>query len=83
MKREYNISIIKPGMVFAGNRSGDIHNEIMSIRKENGTTGRTMCEVEQYGATLATQNHNKRITFFATEIIRALNRGNAHVILVR
>lgn len=73
-------SIIKVGMVFAGRRSPNVHNEIIRIYTDNG---KRMVEVDQYGATLANMDHSKKATFYVGEIRRALNRGTADIVLVR
>jgi hypothetical protein len=74
------MSVLKTGTVFAGRRSPDTHNEIIRVYTENG---KKMVEVDQYGATLKNQNHQRKATFFAAEIRSALNNGNAHIVLVR
>ena len=73
-------SVIKLGTVFAGSKSPDIHNEIIRVYTDNG---KRMVDVDQYGATLANMEHNKKATFFVSEIRRSLNKGTAHIVLVR
>jgi hypothetical protein len=78
---------IRLGTVFAGARAPDTHNEIVKIfmSREYGHNGRyvKMVEVEQYGTTLANKETNRKVIFFAREINQMLNRGIAHLILVR
>ena len=80
-------STIKRGTVFAGSRTPAIHNEIVKVymSREHDFYGRNvkMVDVEQYGSTLATQDVQRKVTFFAREINRMLNSGNAHIVLVR
>ena len=73
-------NIIRPGTVFAGNDSPNVHNEIIRVYTDNG---RQMVDVDQYGATLASKEHHKKVTFYTGEIISMLRRGLAHIILVR
>jgi hypothetical protein len=73
---------VKVGNVFAANLAPDIHNEIVHVYKNED--GRTMAKIYQYGATLATENHQINLEMWAHEIRRALGAGHtAHVILVR
>jgi len=73
-------NIIKPGTVFAPTRNGSIHNEIIRVYTDNG---RRMVEVDQYGATLETKEHHRKVVFYVREIRSALNSGLAHIVLVR
>ena len=74
------MSVIKAGTVFAGKKSPDIHHEILRTYTENG---KTMVEVEQYGSTLKTMEHSRKVIFYANEIAYILKKGLAHIILVR
>jgi hypothetical protein len=74
------MNVIKLGAVFTGAKSPNVHSEIIRIYTDNG---KRMVDVDQYGATLANKDWNKKATFFASEIRRALNRGTADIILVR
>jgi len=73
-------NVIKTGTVFAGARSPDTHNEIIRVYTDKG---RRMVEADQYGATLANKDHHKKVIFYVREIRQSLNRGTAHIILVR
>ena len=75
-------NVIKQGTVYAGNKSANIHNEIIRIYTDT-ESGRKMADVDQYGATLANKEWNKKITFFVDEISYMLRRGLAHIVLVR
>jgi len=73
-------SVIKTGTVFAGNKSPNVHNEIIRIYTDNG---KRMADVDQYGATLANKDWSKKITFFVDEINHCLKKGLAHIVLAR
>jgi len=73
-------NVIKLGTVYAANKAPNIHNEIIRIYTDNG---KQMVDVDQYGATLANKNWNKKVTFFASEIGYMLKRGLAHIVLAR
>ena len=72
--------IIKAGTVFAGVKSGSVHNEIINVYIVNG---KKMVDVEQYGATLANKGHEATVTFYYSEITRMFRKGLAHVVLIR
>jgi len=75
-------NVIKKGTVFAGTRSPDTHNEIIRVYTDKSGR-RRMADIDQYGATLANKDHHRQVTFYVREIRQSLNRGTAHIILVR